>query len=65
MASRKWCDFVVYSNNEESVERIAFDEKFWMSMTPTLKDFYIRGLVPILVKNTQLIYIHVIVTCIS
>ena len=51
VASRKWCDFVVYSNNEVSVERIAFDEKFWMSMTPTLKDFYIRGLVPILVKR--------------
>jgi len=51
VASRNGCDFVVYSNNEVSVERIAFDETFWVSMTPRLEDFYIEGLVPILVKR--------------
>ena len=51
IASRNWCDFVVYSNDKVSVERIPFDENQWMNMLPTLKNFYIKGLVPILGKR--------------
>jgi len=44
-------NFVIYFNKKVSVERILFDENQWIQMLPTLKDFYINGLVPILVKR--------------
>ena len=34
-----------------SVERVAFDDEFWMTMLPTLRDFYVKGLVPILANR--------------
>ena len=51
ITSRKWCDFVMYTKNEVSVERVAFDNEFWMTMLPTLRDFYVKGLVPILANR--------------
>ena len=51
VTSRKWCDFVIYTNNKVSVERVMFDDAFWMTMLPALKDFYVKGLVPILAKR--------------
>ena len=51
ITSRKWCDFVIYSNDKVSVERIPFDETQWMNMLPTLKNCYIKGPVPILAKR--------------
>ena len=41
----------IYTNNKVSVERVAFDDEFWMTMLPTLRDFYVKGLVPILVNR--------------
>ena len=51
VTSRKWCDFVIYTNNKVSVERVTFDDAFLMTMLPTLKDFYLKGVVPILAKR--------------
>ena len=51
ISSRKWCDFVIYTNKKVSVERISFDEPHWMTMLPKLTDFYTKELVPILEKR--------------
>ena len=37
ICSKKWCDFVVYTNNGISIERIQFDELVWNAMILKLK----------------------------
>ena len=51
ISSRKWCDFVIYTNKKVLVERISFNESHWMTMLPKLKDFYVKELIPILEKR--------------
>lgn len=51
ISSRKWCDFVIYTNKNISVERISFDESHWMTMLPKQKAFYIKELVPIIFEK--------------
>ena len=36
----KWCDFVVYTPQGISVERLTFDASFWEATVGTLNDFY-------------------------
>ena len=51
ICSKKWCDFVVYTNNGISIERIQFDELVWNAMILKLKSFYINSLLPKLVQQ--------------
>ena len=38
---RPWCDFVIYTNKEVSVQRIAFNEDIWNNkLLPKLTSFY-------------------------
>jgi len=41
----KWCDFVVYSDNEFHVERIIFDEDFFSNMMEKLTSFFFHSFV--------------------
>ena len=36
----RWCDFVVYTSKGMSIERIPFDEQFWISLKAKLKSYY-------------------------
>lgn len=36
----KWCDFVVYTSRGMSIERIPFQEQFWLNLQQRLKDYY-------------------------
>lgn len=39
----EWCDFVIYTKAGLNVERISFDEKFWLEeLFPKLLDFYLQ-----------------------
>ena len=41
ITGRKWCDFVIYTLKNLSVERIYFDQAFWDGeLLPKLTDFY-------------------------
>jgi len=48
---KKWCDFVVYTNNGISVERINFDPLFWNDMILKLKSVFINSVLPKLVQQ--------------
>lgn len=36
----KWCNFVVYTSRGMSIERIPFQEQFWLNLQQRLKDYY-------------------------
>ena len=39
----KWCDFVIYTSKGISVQRIIFDEDFWLhDLYPKLTDIYFK-----------------------
>ena len=40
ITGRKWCDFVVYTEQDISVDRISFDLKFWKDLLQRLFSFY-------------------------
>ena len=42
----KWCDFVVWTPQGISIERISFDLAFWESMTPKLEHFFDSAVLP-------------------
>ena len=48
---RKWCDFVVYTPADISVQRIKFDSNLWETMCAKLTDFYNTAVVPELVHR--------------
>ena len=43
---RKWCDFVVRTNEDLHIERITWDTDFWNNSLPKLKYFYFTALLP-------------------
>ena len=49
ITGRKWCDFVVYTEQDISVDRISFDLKFWKNLLQRLFSFYDNTLAPELV----------------
>ncbi len=51
ICSRKWCDFVIYTNKGISVQRIKFDESFWKDMLLKLKSFYVTSVLPKLAQK--------------
>ncbi len=51
VCSKKWCNFVVYTNSGTSVERIDFNEIFWKDMLVKLNSFYVSSVLPKLVNK--------------
>lgn len=55
VTNRRWCDFVIYTYKDISIERIERDESTFVNMLPSLRDFYYFHLLPKLVRpNNQL-----------
>lgn len=52
LAHVSWCDFVIYTFKDHSVERIRFDEEFWDVMHTQLTQFYFKYILP---KSVQLL----------
>ena len=50
----RWCDFVLWSPLEVSVERISFDEKLWDDMLKKLGHFYRHWFLPELLLSKGL-----------
>ena len=51
VGDRKWCDFVVFTTKGISVERINYDEEYWMNtLLPKLEEFYDTCLAPEIVS---------------
>ena len=46
VTARKWCDFVVWTPQGISTERIPFDQEFWDSMMPKLERFFDTAILP-------------------
>ena len=41
-----WCDFIVWTTKDMTVERILFDQSFWSSCFTNLRNIYISSLLP-------------------
>ena len=51
VGQRPWCDFVVYTTKQISVQRIGFDESFWKdALLPKLSAFYDNCVCPEIVS---------------
>ncbi len=51
IGKRQWCDFVTYTQKGVSVQRITFNERFWIDkLLPKLERFYDNCLLPELVS---------------
>ena len=46
VTGRKWCDFVVWTPQGISIERIPFDQGFWEAMIPKLERFFDTAVLP-------------------
>ncbi|KAK7093101.1 hypothetical protein V1264_008751 [Littorina saxatilis] len=46
ITGRQWCDFVVWTMKEMTVERIVFDKEMWESSISKLRAFFLKGVVP-------------------
>lgn len=47
MFDLKWCDFVVYTQNETRVKRYPFNPEYWNHcLMPRLEDFYFNKFIP-------------------
>ena len=51
LTSRKWCDFVIWTLKGISIERINFDQTFWLQMVQKLDKFYTSAIIPELMTN--------------
>ena len=49
----KLCDFVVYNRTDIFVERISFNDTYWMEMQDCLVDFFITYMIPELVTHVN------------
>ena len=47
LSGRKWCDFVIWTCVDISIERIFADSDFFQQhMLPFLNDFYVKAFIP-------------------
>jgi putative phage-type endonuclease len=47
ICNKKWCDFVIWTLKPPlSVERIYFDESFWLKCLSKLNSFYVKSMLP-------------------
>ena len=49
----KWCDFIVYTSKEMSIERIPFDVQFWNNLKDTLKLHYFKHFLAIAAREPR------------
>ena len=51
ITKRTWCDFIVYTEKDLTIEWIEFDDNFWKAqLLPRLTDFYDNCLCPEIVS---------------
>ena len=51
IGNREWCDFVVYTNKDISIQWIKFDQQYWTNdLLPKLTQFYDNCLGPEIVS---------------
>ena len=43
-----WCDFVIYTLQDISIEKIDPDKGLWDKVVPKLELFYMHGVLPVL-----------------
>lgn len=43
---RNWCDFVIWTPASLTIERIPFDQQFWLDVLPKLEKFYDTAVLP-------------------
>ena len=56
VGERPWCDFVIYTNLGNSVERISFDLNFWDTLfLPKLASFYDNCVAPEIVSPVHVL----------
>jgi len=48
-----WCDFVIYTHRNFTVERIKFNEDYWNDTEPKLTEFYFNYILPRTCINMQ------------
>lgn len=46
LAGVLWCDFMIYTFKNYTIERIRFDSDFWNSMQTRLTRFYFQHILP-------------------
>ena len=49
----RYCDFVLFTEKGMGIQRIAFDEQFWTSMTEQLRSFHLQEFITVIL-NCQL-----------
>ena len=59
VTQRKWCDFIVYTEKGLSIQRIYFDELYWMNLLTKLQDFYDNCLAPEIVCPVHILGLKV------
>lgn len=55
----KWCDFVVYTSRGMSIERIRFDEQYWLNLQESLKNYYFTHFISKAAIEFNLSLIHI------
>ncbi len=43
---KEWCDYVVRTEKDISIQRITRDNKWWEEQLPRIKNFYFNALLP-------------------
>jgi len=46
IGERPWCDFVIYTQQDISVQRIIFNQSYWENNLPKLVSFYDNCIAP-------------------
>ena len=41
-----WCDFIIYTFKNYTIQRIRFDSEFWDNIQTNLTEFYFKHLLP-------------------
>ena len=60
ITERSWCDFIIYTEKDISIERVTFDVLFWSTeLLPKLIDFYDNCLAPEIVSPVHVLGIAV------
>ena len=46
LAKVPWCDFMIYTFKDHTIQRIRFDSEFWDSIKDRLTEFYFKYILP-------------------
>ena len=53
LTGAKWCDFVIYTKKGLGIQRIKFNEQFWLDTYLKLEIFYFTHFLPHVIKRQQ------------